>query len=115
MLGWWIVVTREGEEDGSQIASWEASIGGLAWLDKLVAAGKAEQTNWNGYPNLYHAEAGDVFPLIENGPPKHTGPLTIGDDYISKGGWSDRFHLDQTLVSTCSPGERLTIQAWDQS
>lgn len=115
MLAWWIVVTREGEEAGPQIASWEASIGGLAWLDELVAAGKAEQTSWNGYPNLFHANAGDVFSLINDGPPKHTAPLVIGDDYVSKGGWSDKFRLDAALAGVCSPQDRLTIQAWDQS
>jgi len=115
MLGWWIVVTREGEEAGPQIAAWEASIDGLAWLDELVAAGKAEQTSWNGYPNLFHANAGDVFSLIKNGPPRHTAPLVIGDDYVSKGGLSGKFRLDLTLASACLPEDRLSIQSWDQS
>lgn len=115
MLGWWIVVTREGEEDGAQIASWEASVGGLAWLHNLVAAGMAEQTSWNGYPNFFHAKASDVFPLIDNGPPEHSAPLIIGDDYVSKGGWSNRFRLDRALANACSPEDRLSIQAWDQS
>lgn len=115
MLGWWIVVTREGEERGPQIAKWEASISGIDWLNKLVGTGQAEQTSWNGYPNLFHARAADILPLIEHGPPRHSALPIIGDDHVSKGGWSDKFHLDQALANACQPGDRLTVQAWDQS
>lgn len=48
MLGWWTVVTREGHESGPRIASWEASIGDVDWLTKLVKDGMAVQTRWSG-------------------------------------------------------------------
>ena len=115
MLGWWIVVERDGAENAPAIASWEASIAGIDWLDDLVATGKAEQTLFNGYPNAFGASAADVLPLIENGPPKHSSPLVVGDDYVSIGGWSRGFRFDKAQAAACDPNDRLTIEAWDLS
>lgn len=77
MSGWWVVVDpRTPEEcDASQdrlgpvVASWEASVFNMRFLDHLVKEGRAEQHSFNGYPNRYTVPAGDFVPFIIDGPP----------------------------------------------
>ena len=54
MMGWMVLVYPKSNEDG-KLASWEVGVSGLRWLDALVAEGKAEKLNGNGYPlSLIH-------------------------------------------------------------
>ncbi|MDW8319607.1 MAG: hypothetical protein RMN53_17410 [Anaerolineae bacterium] len=105
MLGWWIVVS-EGQPDGVMIdkantlASWEAGLSGLRWLDDLVAAGKARKLRSDGYPNRYEARAADVWPLLD----EVTGRID-----------SSHIQIDRQRLAACPPDLVLTIDAWDQS
>lgn len=113
MLGWWIVVERLGKN--GTMMSWQASIGGLGWIEKVVQDGKAIQSRKDGYPNRYEGRARDILPLIWNGPPAHVAPLVIGDNYVSRGGWIRDFKRDDGLVRACPLDAALIIEAWDQS
>jgi hypothetical protein len=122
MLGWWIVVdaaTSEARDQGrnreSVLAQWEIGLGGIAWLDELVAAGKAKQLIEGGYPSRYSAKASDILPLIVDGPPRHSGPPVVGDDYALPPNWVGKFELHAERVVQCLPDQILTIDAWDQS
>jgi hypothetical protein len=123
MIGWWIVIDPRtpGERDAADdkmsplLASWEASAGGIRWLEQLVREGKAQRLKSNGYPTRYTAKAGDVLPLIAGGPPKPPGPLIVGDDYVMPGDYIGKLTLHQDRIATCPPDQVLTVDAWDQS
>ena len=122
MLGWWIVVYAatpderdQGRSKEAVLAQWEIGLGGTAWLDELVAAGNAVQEARDGYPSRYIAKARLVLPLIENGPPRHSGPAVVGDDYVLPPNWKGSFQLHEDRVAQCVPDQILTIDAWDQS
>ena len=122
MLGWWIIISsqtpqeRDHYDDKSAIlATWEASVGGREWIDALVSDGKATQLLFDGYPCRYTAAAKHVFPLIQEGPPRHTAPVVIGDDYVSEGGWSTKITIHRDRIDGCPEEQMLTIDAWDQS
>jgi len=121
MIGWWIGIAQQTpeERDGAAdkkaaiIANWEAGTGGLDWLEKLVQKGKATKLSHNGYPCRYVATARDVLPLIVNGPPAHSGPTIIGDDYVTPGGWIGSIEFNSEKIAACAPDQILTIDAWD--
>jgi len=123
MLGWWIVIFAQTPDEraattGSaepMLASWETSLGGIQWIDRLVEAGKAEELSRGGYPNRYSAKACDILPLIADGPPPYDGPIVIGDDYVVPGGSSRDLILCHDKIATCPPERVLTIEAWDLS
>lgn len=122
MIGWYLAVYQQtlierlaSHDRSTLLASWEVGVGGLAWLDKLVAEGKAERLSKDGYPSRYTAQAKHVLPLIVAGPPAHTGPLVIGADYVRPPGWKSQFRIDQPKLDVCPPEQILTIDAWDQS
>ncbi|MES2249238.1 MAG: hypothetical protein V4645_18305 [Pseudomonadota bacterium] len=123
MIGWWIVIAAQSPEERDQavdrnaavLANWEAGPGGADWLRQFVNAGKAKQLSFSGYPNRYTAQAGDILPLLSNGPPAHRGPAVIGDDYVMPANWKGKSIFNRDKIATCSPDQRLTIDAWDQS
>ena len=123
MLGWWFIVSTQTPEEQDEavrnktasLARWETSINGIKWVQKLVDDGKATQHRANGYPNRYTARAGDVLPLLANGPPAHTGPTVLGEDYVMPGNWSGNIVFDHDAIAACPPDETLTIDAWDLS
>lgn len=123
MIGWWIGVAKQTpqERDASAdkkamiIASWEAGVGALDWLDRLAGEGKATKLSASGYPCRYVALAKDVLPLIASGPPPHTGLTIIGDDYVSPNGLVRNIALDTVKFQACAPDQVLTIDAWDLS
>lgn len=122
MIGWYLAVYQQTpierlacHDRSTLLASWEVSIGGLAWLDKLVAEGRAERLSKDGYPSRYTARAKDIFPLIAAGPPRHDGLLVIGADYVRPPGWKSQFRIEQPKFDACPPEQILTIDAWDQS
>ncbi|MBM3980781.1 MAG: hypothetical protein FJ304_10940 [Planctomycetes bacterium] len=122
MLGWGINVWRQTDQRGTPahlrrgfIAAWEAGLGGLEWLDALVAAGRAEDLGGSGYPNTYTLTAGVLAEVLSAGVPSHTGPDVIGDDYVLPGGWTGPLHLERATFAECSPDEVLVLEAWDLS
>lgn len=123
MIGWWIVIAAQTPEEHDQatdrkaavLANWETGPGGIEWLHRLVEAGKATQLSNSSYPNRYTAVAADILPLIVDGPPAHSGPVVIGDDYVIPANWKDNIILHTDKIAACSPDRVLTIEAWDQS
>jgi hypothetical protein len=122
MIGWYLAIYQQtplervaSHDRTTLLASWEVGIGGLAWLDKLVAEGKAERLSRNGYPSRYTARAKDVFPLIGAGPPTQNDPLVLGVDYVRPSGWTANLLIEQSKVDACPAEQILTIDAWDQS
>lgn len=109
------MLPRQTERLTTLLGSWEAGIGGLAWLDKLVAEGKAERLSKDGYPSWYTARAKDIFPLIAAGPPRHHDPFVIGADYVRPLGWMAHLRIELPKFDACPPEQILTIDAWDQS
>ena len=122
MLGWSINVWRQIDPPDTPartrrgfVAGWEAGLGGLDWLDALVAGGRAVALGGNGYPLSYELAAAELAAAIGGGPPRHEGPLVIGEDYVRPGGWVGEFELDRPALAACPPGEVLRVEAWDQS
>lgn len=122
MIGWYLAIYQQtpierlaSHDRTTLLASWETGAGGLAWLNKLVAEGKAERLSRDGYPSRYTARAKDVLPLIVAGPPIHSGPLVLGADYIRPSGWTAGFRIEQPRLDACPAEQILTIDAWDQS
>ena len=118
MLGWQIFVLRQVTTEPAEtqtLAEWEAGLGGLAWLDDLVKAGRATCLGGDGYPLRYTANAAVVANAIGNGPPRHDGPVVVGEDYITPGGWIDGMAVDRSNLDACVADEELLIEAWDLS
>lgn len=124
MIGWSIVVAtkprdeRVCDPDGevAVLASWEAGVEGLDWLEALVAQGHAVKLQRGGYPNLYRALAGPVLDLLQDGPPQAAcGMPIIGDDYVMPAGWQDHVRLHADRLGRCPRDHQLVIEAWDLS
>lgn len=125
MIGWMIIISTQTREErdrtppdaleAAELARWETGPGGTDWLDQLVAVGKAICPPSDGYPCRYSARAGDVLPLLAAGPPAHSGPAVIGDDYLMPANWTGNIVLYQDRIAACPPDQMLTIEAWDLS
>lgn len=118
MIGWWIVIKQKAAADGGEgllIASWETSVFGAQWLEKLVSEGKATQLSRGGYPDRYAAIASDVLPLLANGIAPTCGVDVIGDDYMMPAGWMGEVILNQENFDACLPSQTLAIDVWDMS
>lgn len=122
-IGWWIIIAQQTPEErdaatdpkAAILATWEASVGGIDWIEKLTEKGKATKLSSNGYPNRYVATARNILPLIAGGVPAHTGQLVIGDDYVMPGGWTGNVKINLDKIAACPPDQILTIDAWDES
>jgi hypothetical protein len=126
MIGWWIVIAQQTPNERATaapdaqkaaiLANWETSVSGINWIEKLVEEGKMTEHSRNGgYPIRYTALAGDVLPLIADGPPAINGPTIFGDDYVMPGNWSGNIKIDRDKIAACPPDQVLTIDVWDQS
>lgn len=115
MSGWWVVVDprtpeeRDASQDrmGPLVASWEASVFNMRFLDHLVKEGRAEQHSFNGYPNRYTVPAGDFVPFIIDGPPVEDWGPNKGQN------WNVTIHR-QRLVALPAY-HMLTVDVWDQT
>lgn len=124
MLGWRIIIRREREATASArnvdrpspLATWLVGLGGLDWLDALVARGEAAKLSGNGYPTTYLVAARVVAAAIRNGPPSSDdASWVLGDDYIAPPGWLSDININHGALSACSATELLRVDAWDQS
>ena len=124
MIGWWIVISTQTPEERSRhaddrkasiLATWEVGLGGLDWLDRLVARSVAQRIRSDGYPTIYLASAESVLPLLVDGPPAHSGPMVIGDDYVTTAKWIGKVEMFADRMAACPGRQRLTIEAWDLS
>jgi len=123
MIGWLFVVAQQTPEardnavdpKASVLATRETAVSGIDWLHDLVKEGKATRLRFDGYPNRFVALASAVLPLIVDGPPKHSGPEVIGDDYVMSGDWTGKVNLNREKIAACPTDQILTIDVWDQS
>ncbi len=116
MLGWEFFVTRQADAKASPaLASWQASLGGLAWLENLVSKGMAIDLGGNGYPCRYVVAAGTITAMLAHGLPKHDGPPVFGSDYYLPNGWTGNAQVDMARLRSIDPNELLLVEAWDQS
>ena len=125
MIGWWIVITAltpeehakttEDEKKAAMLANWETSVGGLDWIETLIAQGKVTELSRGGYPNRYMAKAVDVFTILANGIPDHKGMMIFGEDYVTPAGWKGNIVLHQQRINECQKDKIITIEAWDLS
>lgn len=124
MLGWMIsfyrLPTGQSPEtmDASKempFARWEVGPDGIDGLNDLVNQGKATQSRWGGYPNLYMTTAEYALSMIAFGPKVYAGPTIFGDDYVMPTGWKGTEKVDQDLIVACSAHETIVIIAWDLS
>src|SRR5215510_10503634 len=114
VLGWHILIFRQAATGREQLAEWETSLGGTAWLDALVKQNKAVYVEGNGgYPMVYTASAGVLASALASGPPGYAGPTVVGDDYVKPSGWIGGATIDAERLGACEPDEELTIHAWD--
>lgn len=103
------------------LATWEAGIGGLDWIETLRKAGKATQLKNGGYPNRYTALAADVLSLIQGGGVKPvddgiwTFGVDVGEEYALPPGWTGKPNLRSDKIRGCLSDALLTIDAWDLS
>jgi hypothetical protein len=123
MLGWHIFITRqapgstpaEPRPSGPALASWEAGLGGLNWLDALVEEGKAVSLGGNGYPLRYTVSTAALLSKLAAGPPPHDGPMVLGDDYVTPKGWLGNARIDRVALAACPLDDDLLVEAWDLS
>ena len=118
MLGWSFCILNLPPEKADRLfgrdahapfvlATWEAGIGGLDWVETLRKAGKATQLKNGGYPNRYTALAADVLPLIQGDgvKPVDDGVWTLGVDqgaeYALPPGWMGQPDLRLDNIRGC--------------
>lgn len=123
MLGWHIFIRQqaagnahdEPRPSGPTLASWEAGLRGLDWLDALVEEGKAASLGGDGYPLRYTATAAALLSKLSDGPPRHDSPMVLGDDYVMPKGWIGHVSIDRASLAACPADDELLIEAWDLS
>jgi hypothetical protein len=100
-------------EQGEWLASWEAGLSGLDWLEELVDQQKAICLQEGFYPGIYSTQAKKVLPLLQDEPP-----------YVITGlEWTDKenpkrcplFHKSEEVIHSCLPDEWLIVKVWDLS
>lgn len=124
MLGWFFAVYRWDEKTPlkqvgaageEKVVSWETSLGGIDWLDRLAKAGRVTFHGGNGYPYFYSGTVRELLPHLTPRPPKHDGPMVIGDDYAVPGDWIGPIRFNEGEVAKCEPDGKLLILVFDQS
>lgn len=125
MLGWEVFIHTEFTEstdiadwhwpkDENVLATWHTSVRGVDWARELATEGKARFLGGAGYPIRFWAKVKDVLPLIQNGPPSHTGPTVIGENYVTPGGWNSEATIRFEKFAQLSPDTTIIIDAWDE-
>ena len=120
-LGFSVSVYRQPSEgEKSQLARWDAHVGGLRWLDDLVEAGNAVLLGRNGgYPIKYSATAGVIIPILSDIDPaaevRRYQPQ--GREYVEERNQTlDQYmSLDRGVISECPADETIFVDCWDQS
>lgn len=128
MLGWMIYVykpdaIKPGQMDiasgpsAQRLATWQANISGVRWLQKLVSENCAELvSNGYGYPDIFSAQARWVVPVLLEGPPGARDVWIIGEgDQIDCPVASRRSRFDREAILACNPEDQLVIEVWDES
>jgi hypothetical protein len=124
-LGWLITVYRQADggalpaqaqsPKGARIATWQAGLWGLGWLDELVKAGKAISLGGNGYPLWYTAPAECLLPIALGKPPwVHEIWVSDPGDILTDQ-WAGKTVVDRAAAAQCQSDEWLLVVVWDES
>lgn len=105
----------ESTDADQRIATWQAGLGGLDWLDPLVSGGRAVSTSRGGYPETYLIFCQDFIALLDKGLP-HERPAWVTDpgDVVTDR-WLGRTTVDGDALAQCDRDEWLLVEAWDES
>ena len=124
MLGWMISYYRQEvpssspatfkTAQGTELAVWQAGVGGIGWLDSLVKRGDAVLLGGDGYPLRYTAKVLDLLPVLRDIPFENK-VWVAGPQDILLSGWKGRTTIDQAKFSQCQPDEWLIVEVWDES
>jgi hypothetical protein len=125
MLGWHISIYRQTDEgkspatfespEGSRLAVWQAGVGGLDWLSKLIDEGKAISLGGSGYPYRFTATAAHLIPHFIESPPQAHDKWLLGAGDIVTDNWEGKTVIDGNAATQCRPDEWLLVEAWDES
>ncbi|MCL2649162.1 MAG: hypothetical protein FWD61_19540 [Phycisphaerales bacterium] len=113
---WGIDIKKQ--SSGEVVAHWDADLGGIDWLEKLVEEKRAVCQQEGFYPSIYTAQAKDILPILQDMPPFVKEGRRWKED--GKNGWVDcgkmyYFNVSKDEVATCVPDELLCITVWDSS
>lgn len=122
-LGWEFFVFRKSDTDAKDdhrhglrfFASWESGMGGEKWINDLVISGKAEFLKAGGLFRSYTLTAGIFVDVLRDGVPQHTGPVVVGDDYVTPSGWRGNVKIDWDALRALDANELLLVDMVDQS
>ena len=114
MSGWWITIRNaaDGEleqlADGkagrkSSIASWEADLTGLDWIEKLLQEGRAMLVKRNAYPNQYRTTVREL---------RMTLPQVLAEEPEY---WRRDVRFDSEALAALPPEMELDVIAYDLS
>lgn len=125
MLGWYFSVCRQ-KGDGTQpadphaeqgecLATWQARIRGLDWIEELIELGQCKPMHGYGYPYRTTAQARFVLPQILKGPPHAREHFTAASYEIVVGKPHDGPLVHKDRILACPPDDWLIIQIFDES
>jgi hypothetical protein len=122
-LGWEFFVFKKSDTDAKGdrrhglriLARWESGMGGEKWIDDLVTSGRAEFLKAGGLFHAYTLTASTLVDVLSDGVPQHTGPMVIGDDYVTPSGWRDNVKIDWDALRALDANELLLVDMVDQS
>ena len=115
MIGWSIAISQQTPEewrapDTAQnsiiLASWKATFGGMAWIEKMSREGKISPLK--GFPNIHLAFAEDILLFIEKNSPLHDDLLKIENSITPTGRIWD-IVIYQKNIAACPASTILTI------
>lgn len=127
MIGWFIAVYRQSNSgllpatntphQGEKLARWQASLGGLDWIEKLVEEGKAIEVATNGgYPIRYTIPAKYLIPYLTVTPPNARENWIVDvEDVLIPSLWKGKTEINKKGIHKCDPDEWLLLEAWDES
>lgn len=125
MLGWNITIYRKesggtspaslGASRGDRLATWQAGIGGLQWIDELVKQGLAVCLGGHGYPTEYTAPLEHVRAPVLEGPPHANARWLLGEGDVVTGVWAGQTTIDEEALRAGDPHEWVLIVVWDES
>jgi len=112
MAGWQISVTTQTPEEWNRnldrdtiLATWTTGAMGIDPFESLLERGEAVLLRSDGYPRLYTAWARHILPVVRAVPDLAAAEI-VKAWYVT---------LRPPVIEACSPDQRLTIVAWDQS
>lgn len=128
MLGWMISVYDHITSDPRDhrrldkercVAQWQASLGGVRWMDGMVERSEALLFSSVGYPEIYVTSALNIKNALRFGIPKGKSPPVIGidpgDEYYLPANWVGDKRLNMERLQAIPDARLMTVEAWDLS